>query len=121
MALHFYPNLLQYQANSQAGIYVRENKPPETNVYRYEAASHSFDFYTRTLTKYITQNDLANVKPKDWIYTDLKGLTSLENNNVDYNLIETFKSFRVTHLELDFLLKSSRDKTLTYNYLIEIK
>lgn len=121
MALHFYPNLLQYQANSQAGIYVRENKPPETNVYRYEAASHSFDFYTRTLTKYIIQNDLADVKPKDWIYTDLKGLTSLENNNIDYNLIETFKSFRVTHLELEFLLKSSRDKTLTYNYLIEIK
>jgi hypothetical protein len=119
IALNFYPNLLKYQASSQVGKIVSENKIPDDMFYYYNDPSFSLDFYAQRITPKITLDSIKNIKPKSLIFINKKGLSELEENQISFKVIQQLPSYKVTALKLSFLNKHTRNQTLEDKFLIE--
>ena len=116
--MHFYPTLLTYQAGSVAGKYLAEmdEKP---NVYAFGVLSHGLDYYSGEVAPAI-ELDVLKDHVGDWVYTSEAGKQVLDKQAINYTLIKSFKSYRVTGLTMTFLLPSTRAEALAETYLLEI-
>lgn len=119
MAVNFYPQLLQYQANSQAGKYISDQKIPLSRVSQPCDQCYSFDFYAHSIQPADTV--LSDFHRGDVIFTNEAWLRKIKNQQISYKTLKTFCNFRVTHLNKTFLLKRTRTKVLTKKYIIEIE
>lgn len=119
MALNFYPNLLKYQASSQVGKIVSENKIPDDMFYYYNDSSFSLDFYAQRITPKFTLDSIKYLKPKSLIFINKKGLSELEENQIPFKVIQQLPSYKVTALKLSFLNRHTRNQTLEDKFLIE--
>jgi 4-amino-4-deoxy-L-arabinose transferase-like glycosyltransferase len=121
MALHFYPILLKYQASSQIGKYIYENKIPEDRFYIYNNSSYSLDFYSKRINPSVDSASIKNISPKSLVYADETTIQEINRNQIPYKLVKEYPAFKVTALELPFLYAKTREKTLKTHYLIEIQ
>ncbi len=121
MGLNFYPNLLKYQAPSQAGKMVAENKITRDKFFYYNKSSYSLSFYARRNTPAVSLNNIANLKKGSWIFTDQQGLDKIKKKGIKFNMIKAFPSFKATGLKLLFLYRKTREQLLKKDYLIEIE
>ncbi|MBN2638280.1 MAG: glycosyltransferase family 39 protein [Bacteroidales bacterium] len=119
MAVNFYPRLLNYQANSQAGRYITEHKIPLSKVSQPCDKCYSFDFYAKTYQPADTV--FSDAKQGDYIFVSEQWLKKIVDQKVPFKIIKTFPDFRVTHLNPTFLLKKTREEALTKKYLIEVE
>jgi hypothetical protein len=122
MATNFYPNLLNYQARSQAGKFISEKQIPLDRFYYYNMSSFSLDFYARRIANTASINDIKNnLRKGSWIYTNEMGYNELIENNVSFKFVNIFPSFHVTMLEFPFLYRKTRESCLKKEYLLEIQ
>jgi len=118
MATNFYPNLLTYQPGSQAAMFVIKNHIPVSKIHQLDNPSFSFDFYTKDLNP--PDTSLNNLKKGDYLFVDEKGLAKVEKDQLKFDVIKTFPSFQVTHLNGTFLYKKTRHKALKKRYIIKL-
>ncbi|MCE2963271.1 MAG: ArnT family glycosyltransferase [Chitinophagales bacterium] len=121
MALNFYPNLLKYQASSQAGKMIAEHNIPGDMFFHYTNLSYSLDFYAKRTTPMVNMANLKSVKPGSWIFINQNGLNEFNENHISYKTIKVFPAFTITKLSLPFLCAETRSKTIDSNYLIIIQ
>ena len=59
MNLHFYPQLLPYQANSQVGKWIAENGIPEDKFFGFSTGGRALDFYAGSVVPWIQNVESA--------------------------------------------------------------
>ena len=120
--LSFYPKLLKYQSGAQVAFYANQNFPGQdiftTNndwLLDYYLEKEVIPTYTldRLTTLSLDQDDL--------LFADDKFIKILEDNALEYELLKTFDHFHITLLDLNFLDKSTREKSLQKRYLINLE
>ncbi|PID88383.1 MAG: hypothetical protein CSB06_00485 [Bacteroidia bacterium] len=118
MALNFYPNLLKFQSESQAGKIAKQH--PNDKFFYYKKSSYSLHFYAQ---RFIGELDLSQPEslPPCLVYTNEEGLEEIKQKNINYTIEKTMPSFKVTALTPKFLYKKTRSETLNTDYLIRIK
>lgn len=128
MNLHFYPNLLQYQAYSVGGKYMAE-KIKEHNITQRTfiifpiGSAHSLDFYTGFNVKNKwTEEYFSHFKNGDtiWVYTNDEGRERL--NVLPYDIAEELylPFFKPTELTIDFLNPKTRQQTIKNHYILRV-
>ncbi|UJH66844.1 glycosyltransferase family 39 protein [Allomuricauda sp. SCSIO 65647] len=118
--MHFYPQLLKYQAGSTMAQKVKEFDVPVDNIYKIsERHTWALDFYNKNPVNITTMGGL--VQKKDvWVYANEKELQSLREANFDWDKQIAVDDFRITRLQLKFLEPNTRLKTLKKMYLVHI-
>ena len=118
--LHFYPNLLTYQAGSSMAEVVHEMEIPTDKIYKIgDYHTWSLDFYNKKPVK-ITSYEAIKNKKDIWIYANDAQLRELQDRDFDWNIQYTRAQFRITRLSLKFLNPSKRKKTLKKMHLVHI-
>lgn len=124
MNLHFYPQLLKYQAGSVAARWIREEKISHEQVGYFRARNMGFEVYLEKpdLPMYMEAAEVA-VRLQEsgtlWLYTDENGLELLRQT---FNIgeVRVFDDFHPTTLNWKFLNPQTRDKSLKKRYLVRL-
>ncbi len=124
MNTHFYPKLSQYHSGYQAGLYVKENRIPQDNLYFFNIGSHAFDFYNQKIIPILNDtdiNELKNTNDSLWVFTTEQGKQQILNQ--DFQLINSvnFPHYHITKLSWPFLNKETRANKIKYRYLLQLK
>lgn len=118
--LHFYPNLLTYQAGSRMAEVVAEEQIPVDTIYKLgDFRTWSLDFYNQRPVSLIA---LQNLKGKHniWLYVNDTEIRELHDKGFDWDRQYTRPQFRITRLSKKFLDPSTRKRTLDKMHLIHI-
>ena len=116
----FYPKLLTFQSDSQAGKWASENIKKE-KIYTFNTFSHSFNFYTHNpFTKKVTREKLTTIKNSFWVYISEEDFQEIKDLNLNIVAKKSFEDYPITRLKLKFLLAKSRKEVLKKKYLIKI-
>lgn len=118
--LHFYPNLLAYQAGSRMAEVVSEERIPVDTIYKLsDFHTWSLDFYNQRPVGVISLQNLRK-RHNLWLYVNDTELQELRGKGFDWDRQYTKPHFRITRLSKKFLDPSTRKKTLDYMHLIHI-
>jgi 4-amino-4-deoxy-L-arabinose transferase-like glycosyltransferase len=116
----FFPDLLKYQASSEAAFYMNKNRPGEqaVSINSYDAA---FEFYLKTKLVRTDKNISipAPVMSGIW-YASANELALLKKNGAGYEIIKELPQYHVTQLSFKFINKKTRDAELNKYYLVKL-
>jgi hypothetical protein len=116
----FYPKLLTFQSDSEAGKWARKNIKKE-KIYTFKTHSNSFNFYTNNpFTKTVTKEKLATIKNSFWVYISDEDFEEIKNLNLKITVEKSFDDYPITRLKLQFLAAKSRQEVIKKKYLIKI-
>lgn len=121
MTHFFYYNLLQYQAGSQVGRYLRHNHITGGQVvyYKMHDPMNALPFYAQEV---ISKPDtIQNIHPQAYILTQEEGLQDLHTNHYTYDTVKQGTFFKVSELTPDFLNANTRYKALQNYYLVRVR
>jgi len=123
LACQFYPSILKYQAGGQLAneILSKGINPNEVFIYRLSARSvdvktHSI-IYDRPLTFFIEK---MNANQSIYVVTDYQGILDFTAQGYQIKVISEKPNHQATLITINFLVPSSREKSLNSNYLIMI-
>lgn len=118
--LHFYPSLLQFQANAQAGKWIMKNHVNPVDFSVLNVGVRGLDFYAQNTTNWTSSIDEIQdfIEPGKVIYTDEQNRTRLLDNGFTPKQELVFENFRVQRLTLEFLNPSTREGVLSKRYLM---
>lgn len=120
MALGFYPNLLSYQAGSQAGKYLHQYPENISQLYSYEVGSYSLDFYAQKHSKWLNKEQIPSLNKGDIVYVDANKLKDFTDENINFSTLKVFPNYRVTALKMGFINSKTRMKNINQMALIKI-
>jgi hypothetical protein len=116
----FYPKLVTFQSDSEAGKWANKNINNE-EIYIYKTYSNSFNFYTNNpFTKKITKENLTSIKNSFWVYISEEDLEEIKDLNLKIAVKKSFDDYPITRLKIQFLVAKSRQEVLKKKYLIKI-
>jgi 4-amino-4-deoxy-L-arabinose transferase-like glycosyltransferase len=117
----FYPKLLTFQSDSEAGIWAKETIKNDT-IYAYKTNSHCFNFYSQNpFTKVVTEESLKIIKNPFWIYVKNDDWEEFQRLKLKIKAQKSFNYYPISKLKLKFLLAKSRPEQIKKNYLIKIE
>lgn len=120
MNMHFYPELLKYQAGSTMAQKVKEFDIPVDNIYKIsERHTWALDFYNKNPVNITTMANLPKMNDV-WVYLSDEELGKLREADLDWDKQITVDNFRITRLQLKFLEPSTRHKVLKKMHLVHI-
>lgn len=118
---NFYPNLIEYQSESEVAFYMQHNDIDASELVvlgmREEATSFLLDRIVLNLDEESANSETLSGK---YVFTNDEGLKKLAQMNLRYEKQEAFPDFRITTLNGTFLNKKTRDKELEIKYLVKI-
>ncbi|MEX0361121.1 MAG: glycosyltransferase family 39 protein, partial [Allomuricauda sp.] len=118
--MHFYPNLLIYQAGSTMAGIVEKERIPVDEIYKIsERHTWALDFYNQHPVKITSISDLENRKGI-WIYVTDSELEQMVNSGYHWHEQITVDQFRITRLQLKFLNPNTRAKKLNKMHLVQL-
>ncbi|WP_400072668.1 ArnT family glycosyltransferase [Zobellia russellii] len=118
--LHFYPELLKFQAGSSMAEVVSEENIPVDQIYKVSNFhTWSLDFYNQYPVQYASVKTLEN-KKDIWLYVNDTDLRSIQDAGFDWDQQFTEKDFRISRLSKSFLNPSTRKRTLKKMHLVHI-
>ncbi|HQW40860.1 MAG: glycosyltransferase family 39 protein [Flavobacteriales bacterium] len=118
---HFYPNLLRFQANAQAGQWAAANKLDQDHFFGMQVSGTAMDFYAGYPVKWISNADEARsvIAPGVVIYTDGPHRAELINAGLVPSEETILKNYPVQVLGVDFLLPNDRPALLEDRFLLQ--
>lgn len=117
----FYPDLLKYQASSEAAFIANTRYPGQPAVY-VSLYTPAFEFYSQGE---LIQGGTNPVPPSGpsrsgtW-YINEEELAQLKSNGTKYELVKELSHFNVSQLSLKFVNKKTRESQLIKRYLVRI-
>ncbi len=114
LAIQFYPNILQYQSESQVGRYIRENQP--ARVYWHDRFGYALDYYSDRTIPNAYGPPVDTLQPGTWIWVSGDALPTMPPNRV----LKAYDDFQVTKINFKFLNPKTRPEKLRKMYLIEL-
>ena len=125
LATSFYPNLLSYQASSQAGRFMYENIE-EGNSYIFtdknmQGRMFSYDFSSKRMDKTVNIKTFDKLNKGATLFISDTGVEELRNKGVNFEIIKELENYKVTALSLPFMLKNKRMEEVKMRYIIVLK
>lgn len=119
--LHFYPNLLKYQAGSEIAEQVKQKGIAVGSIYKLsDKYTWSLDFYNKQPVQIMGLDKLSDKKDV-WVYADDAELKQLKEAGFQWKEQITADQFRITRLQAKFLNPATRNSKLNQRYLVHIK
>lgn len=123
--IHFYPELLKYQAHSNAAKYYYKHLMGNGySVTSFYTLGYSYDFYSHQVMTYHESIDKLKelyVGQIVWIYTNKKGLDILSKDTTKLIESKEFIHYRISHLRWEFLNPKTRDNAVQKHYLVKMQ
>jgi len=118
----FYPELLTYQAESEAANYIKANNIPASDVLFADEMQSIADVILHHPTKVIPVDSLdATTAKAPYLYTTAEGKERLDSIGIRYNIVQEFDDFPVTRLTGKFINKTTRHLEVRKEYLLKIE
>ena len=119
--LHFYPELLKYQAGSSMAEVVSEEQIPVDQIYRIsDFNTWALDFYNQHPVRHKSLKAIQG-KKDIWIYVNDIDLRRVKDAGLDWDQQFTENDYQVSMLSKDFLNPSTRKRALKKMHLIHIR
>lgn len=118
--LHFYPQLLPYQANSQVGKWVIENEISEGKFFGFSTGGRALDFYAGGVVSWVedVESVIDQIDADVVIYANQARYEDLLAREAKPKKVIAFDNFEVQKLKISFLNPKTRDQVLKTNYLL---
>ena len=118
--LHFYPNLLDYQAGSSMSKIIAEKDIPVDRIFKVgKDHTWSLDFYNRYPVQ-ITSPEMLKNKKDIWVYVNDEEMDNLQEQGFDWDSQLSVDQFRITRLQGKFLNPNTRKKVTRKMHLLHI-
>lgn len=123
--IYFYPSMNKYQARVVAGEYLREKEIPAENVLIYPQDIHkpTIDVYSHQLNlrtnNFGIVDSLVKEREELYIFTDIKGLNQLKEENIPFEVEKEFGDFQISLLNLKFINPNTRNNELKDLFLLK--
>ncbi len=118
--MHFYPNLLNYQAGSTMASVVAKQQIPKEDIYKTtERHTWALDFYNQKPVEILSIPELED-KKGIWIYATDAELEKLLNAGYHWHEKITVDQFRITRLQFKFLNPHTRTNKLNRMHLVQL-
>ena len=114
LSLHFYPQLLTYQAPSQAGKFIAQQQP--ARIYWHDKYGFSLDYYAGRIIPNAFGPPVDVLPLGTWIYVSDAAVATMPPHKV----IKVFDDFKVSNLNSKFLNPKTRAEKVKKMYLIEL-
>lgn len=118
--LHFYPQLLNYQANAIAGKWVAEHQIPEDTFIDFASGGRALDFYAGHIVPWVYDADSLQSVISDGtaIYANEERYHELLNRGLQPTNVIVFDDFEVQKLTIRFLNPNTRAEAIRKKYLL---
>ncbi len=118
--LHFYPQLLRYQAGSEMAKLVKQENIDVNQIYKIRNHfSWAFDFYNKKPLQILGVQKLA-AKHNIWVYVDQEDLKKLQAAELKWDVKYEKNQFRITRLQANFLNPATRERVLNKMFLVHL-
>ncbi len=117
---HFYPNILRYQANAQAGRWAEEAGLDQDHFYGMQASGSALDFYAGFHVRWLSHADEARhvIAPGVTIYTNAElHQEMLDAGQVPRETLQLYH-YPVQLMGFDLLLPKRRQQVIQSRYLM---
>ena len=118
--LHFYPQLLPYQANSMVGKWIHENEIPDGKIVTFLSGGRAVEFYAHRIIPWNTNAEKTSKKALETgmiVYTTEEHYLELQEFGLPKRAV-VYENFEVQRLSLQFLNPATRSKATKKNYLL---
>ncbi len=121
LSSHFYPSLLEYQASSNTGKYIKAHDLPKdsTAMYHMEKRAHALHFYADRILR--ISDSLSIADSCRYILTNDEGKHKIDSARYTYTILKQDKMFDVSKLTFPFLNPVTRHKAIKNYYLLKLK
>lgn len=118
--LHFYPSLLAYQANANAGKWIHENGIEEDEFIAFSTGGHSLDFYTQRNVPWMedVSSTIDAIRSGTVVYAKESLRNDLIKRGYPPKKEMVLENFEVQKLTLEFLNPKTREQAIKKNYLM---
>lgn len=117
----FYPELLEYQAESVAAEYLNNHKISARNVVFVGEMESVADVIMHQPTKVISYDDvIASDIAGKYVFTSPEGRAKINSLGLQYSIVTEFEDFPVTRLTGKFINRSTRLSEVQTKYLLKI-
>ena len=117
----FYPELLTYQAESEAAYYLKQNGINAKDVVFVGEMESVADVIMHQPTKVVSLEDVtANDVADKIVFTSPEGRAKINSMQLKYEIITEFDDYPVTRLTGKFLNKSTRENEVQTKYLLKV-
>jgi hypothetical protein len=117
----FYPALLNYQAESEAAYFMKENKISAAHVMFVGEMESVADVILHAPTRVIPIDDVTVQDVSDkYVFTSPEGRARINSLGLTYSIIEEFEDFPVTRLTGKFINKKTRPEEIESKYLLKV-
>ena len=117
----FYPELLTYQAESEAAYYMKENDIRAADVVFVGEMESVADVIMHAPTKVIAIDSVTVSDVTDKIvFTSAEGRAKINSFGLNYSILEEFDDFPVTRLTGKFINKKTRFQEVQPKYLLQV-
>jgi 4-amino-4-deoxy-L-arabinose transferase-like glycosyltransferase len=117
----FYPELLTYQAESEAAYYLKQNNTDAKDVVFVGEMESVADVILHQPTKVISIEDVtANDVADKIVFTSPEGRAKINSMRLSYDILTEFDDYPVTRLTGKFLNKSTRENEVQTKYLLRV-
>ncbi len=116
---HIYPTILEYQGGEKAAKIINKRYIGKGSLIDNRKHLFGFEFYQEKDFKRIDSNSI-NLSKDRIFYTDINDLKVFKRKGIHYTIVDSVKNFKVSQLNLNFLNKKTREKSLRTKYLVKV-
>ncbi|MBL7697160.1 MAG: glycosyltransferase family 39 protein [Chitinophagaceae bacterium] len=117
----FYPELLQYQAESEAAYFMKENRIRAEDVVFVGEMESVADVILHMPTKVVSVDDVtASLIEGKYVFTSPEGRAKINSLGLRYSIVSVFDDFPVTRLTGKFINRSTRQSEVQTKYLLKV-
>ncbi len=117
----FYPELLEYQAESVVAEYLNDHKISASDVVFVGEMESVADVIMHQPTRVISYDDvIASDIAGKYVFTSPEGRAKINALGLQYSIVTNFEDFPVTRLTGKFINKSTRLSEVQTKYLLKI-
>lgn len=121
-SMHYYPNLLSYQAGKYLAEEVHAQGIPKDKIYflSESTVSNSFEFYMEKTIPRITMDSLQQLG-SGYVYTNDEGIKTIKRAGLEPQILSTRHHYHVSTPKKTFWKPKTRLQSLTAHYMVLVK
>ncbi len=118
--LHFYPQVLPYQANAFVGKWIVDNEIPEGKFIGFSTGGRALDFYAQRIIpwKKDVRSTIESIAPGTVVYANQERYNELLKHGAVPEREIALQNFEVQNLTVEFLNPETRTEAVSINYLL---
>jgi 4-amino-4-deoxy-L-arabinose transferase-like glycosyltransferase len=114
----YYPELLKYQADSEAAFWINNHNPKQLPLVQTRMA-YPLNFYVKTPLYYTMPEQDAALPHKPYLlYADREQIDQMISSGKSVIRLKSFQNYRITRLKGKFLNHSTRIETLSFTEVV---